>query len=118
MTVSSLFDMTGSFKSSFSFLSALPYVETARRISSARPGYCPTVAIATAAVARCNTDDGLALVCSGTKYSRKPLVDSACCGKAIKFLKKNGTASYSGGICIVVGNAFSKFHMKLSKSNV
>lgn len=50
--VSSLFDITGSFRSSFNFLMALPYVETASLRRSCRPGYWPHVAIATAVVAR------------------------------------------------------------------
>ncbi len=35
----------------------------------------------------------------------------------MKFLKKKGTASHSGERKIVVGTVFSKFQMKVSKSN-
>jgi hypothetical protein len=117
-TVSSLFDITGSLRSSLSFLRALPYVDTASRRSTWRPGYWPQVAIATAVVARWRTDAGRALLYKGTRYSKKPRVDSACWGRAMKFLKKKGTASYSGGIVIVAGTSLLRFHTNDSKLNI
>jgi hypothetical protein len=69
-TVSSLFDITGSLRSSLSFLRALPYVDTASRRSTWRPGYWPQVAIATAVVARWRTDAGRALLYKGTRLGQ------------------------------------------------
>lgn len=36
----------------------------------------------------------------------------------MKFLKKNGMASYSGGMVIVAGTPGGRVHMKFSKSNI
>ena len=117
-TVSLLLDLCESWRSSCSFLIALPYVDTAWRRSCCRPGYCPHAANATAVVARCRTDDGWARLYRGTRYSRKPLVFSACCGSVTKFRKKKGTASHSGAREMVGGTACWQFQIKSSTSNV
>lgn len=44
-------------------------------------------------------------------------MDSACWGRVMKFLKKKGTASYSGGMVMVAGTSF-RFQTNDSKSKI